>query len=311
LVKKTKHKKKSRRKPRKKTNLSPIAIGMGIIIVAVILIKILSVSSAAATVNGEKITEKEVNEYYDRIPEQYQQFITKSDILDQIVSEKILLQEASKQNIAAADNEVDGLINDAIQQNNLSQKEFEQRLKEQGLSLAEMKEYYKNQLTITKLLNKTIFANLNSSDQDAVRQATQLYLEQLKANSEIEIFMSSPSIESIPLTESTAEIITASATGVPACLSDYGITGNTIIFIHSNSCPHCQKMMPIVKELEQEGYTFYWAESSNQEASSIVNSCLSDLMTGYVPQFICPSTGQEKTGEMSKSDLKTFADNCK
>ena len=308
MVRKKTKKTKIARKNKNKPNFLPVYMGIAALIIIFILINILSSSSTAAIVNGEQITMAEIDDYYAKIPEQYQQFISKSDILDQLISEKILLQEAAKNNIVTSDSEIDSLIDDAIFQSNMTQQEFEQRLKEQQLSLEEMKTYYKNQLTITKLLNQTILNNISSFDQDALRQATQLYLEQLKNNSKIEIKMSDYSSYELQdsLTTSSSSPITAAA-----CLSDYGVSDRTIIFIHSNSCPHCQTMIPIVRELESEGYSFYWAESSNQEASSIANICLVDLMNGYVPQFICPLTGNEKTGAMSQEDLKTFADNCK
>lgn len=99
-----------------------------------------------------------------------------------------------------------------------------------------------------------------------------------------------------------------------ASAKDYGECFNkepgTIVFVHSTYCPHCQNMMPIVKGLEGEGYKFYWAESSDSEAKEIVTGCFSDILSGYVPQFICPATGKEYTGEMSKAELKMFADEC-
>jgi thiol-disulfide isomerase/thioredoxin len=84
----------------------------------------------------------------------------------------------------------------------------------------------------------------------------------------------------------------------------------TVVFVHSNSCPHCRTMMPIVEELENEGYKFYWAEGSDSEARSVIEGCFSDLVSGYVPQFICPASGTEQTGAMSKGDLKKFAEEC-
>ena len=85
---------------------------------------------------------------------------------------------------------------------------------------------------------------------------------------------------------------------------------STVVFVHSNSCPHCRNMVPIIEELEEEGYGFYWAESSDSEARDVINNCFSDLVGGYVPQFICPATGREQTGAMSKDNLKEFADDC-
>ncbi|MBW2988703.1 hypothetical protein KY358_00130 [Candidatus Woesearchaeota archaeon] len=85
---------------------------------------------------------------------------------------------------------------------------------------------------------------------------------------------------------------------------------STVVFLYSNSCPHCSSMKPIVSELIKEGYSFYMAEGSNAEAREIISRCLSSLVNGYVPQFICPATGKERTGAMSKAELKGFADSC-
>ena len=75
-------------------------------------------------------------------------------------------------------------------------------------------------------------------------------------------------------------------------------------------CSHCQNMMPIVQELESEGYNFYWAESSSADVA-VVSQCLLDAVQGGVPEFICAGTGQYELGAVSKSVLKAFADSCK
>lgn len=94
------------------------------------------------------------------------------------------------------------------------------------------------------------------------------------------------------------------------CFSEYGESPETVVFVHSNSCPHCNNMKPIIKELEDEGYGFYWAESSDIQAVNMVSSCFGDLISRYVPQFICPKTGVEQTGAMTKAQLKEFSDGC-
>lgn len=85
---------------------------------------------------------------------------------------------------------------------------------------------------------------------------------------------------------------------------------STVVFVYSNSCPYCNNMKPLIRELEDVGYKFYWAEGSDSEAREVINNCFSDLIGGYVPQFICPATGKEQTGAMSKAELKAFADSC-
>ena len=94
------------------------------------------------------------------------------------------------------------------------------------------------------------------------------------------------------------------------CVGKYGIPENAVVFIYADWCPHCANMKPVVQKLEGEGYNFYWVESSDSKASEVVINCLSDLVGGYIPQFICPKTGKEQTGEMTEYQLKQFADAC-
>jgi len=95
---------------------------------------------------------------------------------------------------------------------------------------------------------------------------------------------------------------------IEGCFSE---SPDTVVFVYSNSCPYCNKMKPFVNELEDEGYKFYWAEGSDSEAREVITNCFSDLLGKYVPQFICPATGKEQTGAMSKDELKKFADDCR
>lgn len=94
------------------------------------------------------------------------------------------------------------------------------------------------------------------------------------------------------------------------CYTNYGLKYNTIIFYHASWCPHCTNMKPIIKELESEGYNFYWVESDTNTGTEVIESCFKDTIQGGVPQFICTGTKQSVLGEMSKDKLKSFADKC-
>ncbi len=111
---------------------------------------------AAAVVNGEAITVAELNAQYDRLPEQYRQFLTKDNILDRLIDEKLLLQEAVKQGFIVTDEEVQAAIEDSIEQNMLTEEDFQDLIEEQGLTIDDVKDSYKKQLLITKLLDKEV-----------------------------------------------------------------------------------------------------------------------------------------------------------
>ena len=97
----------------------------------------------------------------------------------------------------------------------------------------------------------------------------------------------------------------------PECFEDYDITADTVIFYHASWCPHCQNMIPVVEELEEEGYNLHLAETSEKEGTDVVEECFSEIIIGAVPQFICAGTRDFELGAMSKEELKEFADNCK
>jgi len=95
------------------------------------------------------------------------------------------------------------------------------------------------------------------------------------------------------------------------CIGNYDLDSDAVIFYHASWCPHCKNMVPIVNELKEEGYNFHWAESESGEGVDVVVECFQDVLQGGVPQFICAGTKDYKMGEMSKSALKAFADECK
>ena len=386
--------------------------------------------------NNEIITTQYINEQYENVPEIYRQFITKEMILNESINELLLLQEAKKQGISVSAEELSKVIDDAIAQSGLSKEEFEKTLDKQNLTMDFVEDYYKKQLIINKLLDKTVLSKIiissseieeyynnnknefitpeqvrarhilvgsadeadeilkqlnNGADfielakekstcpsaseggdlgyfskgdmiaefedaafaldvgeispvvktefgyhiiklldkkpetlielEDAMQDIEEKlklekqntafddYLNMLREKADIKIFEervieekeTSPKSEIAPITISEID---------DDCITKYGLTKDTVIFVYSDSCPHCQNMKPLVKELEDAGYGFYWATGSDSNAYEMLNECFADIMTGYIPQFICPD-GTEHTGEMPIEDLKAFADKCR
>ena len=427
----------SSKKEKLKINMIIGAI-IGIIIVCSFVLYFSKAPSgdAAAIVNNEIITTQYINEQYENVPEIYRQFITKEMILNESINELLLLQEAKKQGISVTAEELSEVIDDSITQSGLSKEEFEKTLDEQNLTMDFVEDYYKKQMIINRLLNKTILYKIvvsssevkeyynnnknefitpeqirarhilvNSSEEaenilkelkdgadfielakeksicpsaseggdlgyfskgqmiaefedaafaldvgelspvvetqygyhiiklldkkpetlrsleDAMgeielklkqeKQNTAFadYLNMLIDKSDIKIFKERIIEEKETLAESEITPIITSAVD-DDCITKYGLTKDTVIFVYSDSCPHCQNMKPLVTELEDAGYSFYWAGGSDSNAYEMLNECFADIMTGYVPQFICPD-GVEHTGEMPIEDLKNFADKCR
>ncbi|MFH1470981.1 MAG: thioredoxin family protein [Candidatus Micrarchaeota archaeon] len=103
-----------------------------------------------------------------------------------------------------------------------------------------------------------------------------------------------------------------SSIAMKSCLEKNGLTMGTMMFYHADWCPHCAKMKPIVEELENNGYKFYWIEEKNETAITVLNDCLTTVIDprGGYPQFGCPSLKKAVPGEMSKEELENFVKAC-
>jgi thiol-disulfide isomerase/thioredoxin len=97
-------------------------------------------------------------------------------------------------------------------------------------------------------------------------------------------------------------------------------TGNSsceVIEFYGSECPHCQRMIPIVEEVENEtGIKFtrleIWHNSTNQGIfQSYSSSIQRDCGMLIVPTFTIPKANKSICGEQSGSDLKYFVtSNC-
>ena len=127
------------------------------------------IGDAIATVNGEGITQAMVDAEYAKIPEAYQAMVTDEIILDQIINEMVLLQEADSKGMTSTTEEVDEIIATTMMQLGLSEEDLAARLAEQGMQIDDLKALYLKQLKITKLMEAEVLPNIEVSD-DALEE---------------------------------------------------------------------------------------------------------------------------------------------
>ena len=166
-VKKKETKAKTFKKDKSKNKLIIIAV-IGVVIICAFVLYFNKAPSddIAAIVNGESITIQDINEQYDRVPEQYKQVITKEMLLNQSIDKLLLLQEAKKEGISVTAEELSKIIDNLITQSGLSKENFDKTLEEQNLTIEFLKDYYEKQLIINNLLNKTVISKIIVSSSD-------------------------------------------------------------------------------------------------------------------------------------------------
>lgn len=107
-------------------------------------------------VNNEPIYQSELDTQWNALSVQSKMQITRSELLEQLVQEKLLLQKAKSENIVVTDKEVDEYISFQLLSTGMTENQLEEMLKAQGTSLEDLKIIYKKQLTLAKLFDETV-----------------------------------------------------------------------------------------------------------------------------------------------------------
>ncbi|MGB2673088.1 MAG: SurA N-terminal domain-containing protein [Candidatus Acidiferrum sp.] len=124
-----------------------------------------------AVVNGQEIKRDDVDKYYrtrvnpeGQEPSQEEALSLKLNVLDELINNEILLERAKKLNLEASDGEVEDKFTEL--KSPYTEDEFQRQLKERGVSVDDLKNDLRRQLSITKLLNHEVVAKITITDQD-------------------------------------------------------------------------------------------------------------------------------------------------
>jgi peptidyl-prolyl cis-trans isomerase SurA len=124
-----------------------------------------------ATVDGRKIFRSDLDKYYDNNVSSAQQAPTgeqatalRLNILHQLIDDEILMRRAEKLGLLATDEEVDRKYNEI--KSPFTQEEFDKRLKDRKITLADFKRDIRRSITVEKVMNKEVSSKINVTDQD-------------------------------------------------------------------------------------------------------------------------------------------------
>jgi len=142
----------------------------------VILLTILAVSlqgycsqtldKVIVIVNGETITQSEFDIAYSSMLSRLKGRLTgeelmreaevsRTDLLDRMIEEKLILSEAKKEDIEVTDAEIQEKVNE-VKSKFESNNKFEEALIQEGVSLQELKQRYADQIRVAKLVERDV-----------------------------------------------------------------------------------------------------------------------------------------------------------
>lgn len=105
-----------------------------------------------AEVNGEEIHLQELRQVEATAQAQTGQGVESTVLLDQLITNKILLQEAENRNISVTTQEAKASLEEQIVQNGMEVDQFKESLQAQGTTYDDTVDLYQEQLTINELL---------------------------------------------------------------------------------------------------------------------------------------------------------------
>ena len=143
----------------------------GILLAILVSCKSQPSGDVMATVDGRKIFRSDVDKYYDnnvasaqQAPIGEQATALRLNILHQMIDDEILMRRAEKLGLLATDEEVDRKYNEI--KSPFTQEEFDKRLKDKKITLADFKRDIRRSITVDKVMNKEVSSKINVTDQD-------------------------------------------------------------------------------------------------------------------------------------------------
>jgi peptidyl-prolyl cis-trans isomerase SurA len=127
-----------------------------------------------ANVNGKDILRSDLDKAYNNYkatqgdapqdPSPEQANIVRLNLLRQLIDDEILEQRAAKLNLSASDEDVNAQLIELKAP--YTEEEFAKRLKQQNMTLDDLKQQIRRKLTRDKLINKEIESKINITDAD-------------------------------------------------------------------------------------------------------------------------------------------------
>ena len=128
-------------------------------------------SDTWAVVNGTQINRAEVEKYYrtrqqtqPTKPSHDEALSLKLNILDQLINNEILFQRAKALNLVASDADVENRFTQS--KSSFTEDEFQKQLQDRGLTVDDLKNEIRRELSIQKLLNREVIAKIKVTDAD-------------------------------------------------------------------------------------------------------------------------------------------------
>jgi len=160
---------------KKNSFLAPATAGIAVIVLLALLAGCNAKvgGDVMATVDGRKIFRTDVDKYYEnqiasaqQVPTGEQATALRLNILRQMIDDEILMRRAEKLGLLATDDQVDSKFSEIKAP--FTQEEFDKRMQDRKITVADFKREIRRSLTVEKVMNKEVSSKINITDQDII-----------------------------------------------------------------------------------------------------------------------------------------------
>lgn len=276
-----------------------------------------------AKVNGDIITEEDLNSVYAQLSPQIKMFFDKPAVLARLIDQKLLLQEAEERGIVVTEEEINESL-ELLHSSLPPELSMDAFLETQNLTREQLKVDIKKQMQITKVLNETVMSKIKITDEDVedfYENNPDLFedtdFEDIQEQLKNELIAQEQQVKNEEFIEdlrAQAEIINRydqiqKKDDFVACIQNKDVK-DEIIFVSDDSCQFSNEMVPLVMKLNNQNKSFMTLSVTESE-SEVFDECVKPLLEDLaVPQFICASSGEVKRGNLPEEELREFVQVC-
>jgi len=127
------------------------------------------VNRIVALVDGDPITLHELRTFTKDDPRLAQTTASPSEILELLITQRVLEKEIEAQGIVVSDAEIDRYIGNVRQRNNITDEQLDAALAQQGLTRVRYRKQIKEELERAQLINREIRGKVSVSPEDIAR----------------------------------------------------------------------------------------------------------------------------------------------
>lgn len=161
------------------------------------------IDRVVAVVGPDIVTLSELEEFSQQLPQ-----MTKEEVLNVLIEDLLIEQEAKRIGITVSDAEVEASIQARMAQFNMSEQEFARTLVEQGMSIEEFKEKLRSRIMKMKFVQHEVRGGIDVSDEE-VLNFYKLHQDDFRAGKEVHlahIFLPFPLSEDVEQQEKVRKL---------------------------------------------------------------------------------------------------------